>query len=88
MIISFIWGQKHYSIPYAWKKLLAYIVIVVLLFFAQKAVLLINKNIWIEIATGTLFTFGFILFVLQIEKNETVIKQLKLLIGKKKKQEQ
>lgn len=88
MVMSFIWGQKHYSIPYAWKKLLAYIVIVVLLFFAQKAVLLITKNIWLEMATGTFFTFGFIWFVLQIEKNETVVKQLKLLIGNKKKEAQ
>src|ERR1700749_1895235 len=29
MVVSFIWGQKEYHIPYAWKKLCAYIIIVV-----------------------------------------------------------
>ncbi len=33
MVISFMWGQKDYRIPYAWRKLCAYIVIVVFHFF-------------------------------------------------------
>ncbi|MEO6893858.1 MAG: polysaccharide biosynthesis C-terminal domain-containing protein, partial [Ginsengibacter sp.] len=28
MVICYLWGQKEYKIPYAWKKLMAYIVIV------------------------------------------------------------
>jgi O-antigen/teichoic acid export membrane protein len=35
MLISFIWGQKEYRIPYAWKKLSAYILIVVLIYFVH-----------------------------------------------------
>src|SRR6185437_10536810 len=37
MLISFVWGQKDYKIPYAWIKLTAYIFIVVLLFFIHSA---------------------------------------------------
>src|SRR5205807_1966405 len=32
MVISYLWGQKVYPVPYAWKKLVAYIVIVVVLY--------------------------------------------------------
>ena len=35
MVLSFIWGKKRTRIPYAWKKLCAYIAIVVLLYFMR-----------------------------------------------------
>ncbi|HEY0355679.1 MAG TPA: oligosaccharide flippase family protein, partial [Flavisolibacter sp.] len=35
MVASYILGQKFYPIPYAWKKLVAYLVIVTLLYLAQ-----------------------------------------------------
>ncbi|MCX6209354.1 MAG: oligosaccharide flippase family protein [Bacteroidetes bacterium] len=72
MVISFTWGQKHYRIPYAWKKLIAYIVIVVLLFFIQKALLLITQNIIFELATGTLLIGLFIWFILLVEQKEFI----------------
>ena len=53
MVLSFIWGQKHYYIPYAWKKLVAYMVIVILLFFIHKGISGIwsNEIFTISIAT-------------------------------------
>ncbi len=33
MVISYVWGQKIYIVPYAWKKLVAYMVIVALIYF-------------------------------------------------------
>jgi len=83
MVISFLWGQKKYPIPYAWKKLTAYMVIVVLLFFIQKVLLLITKNIWFEIATGTMLISFFLWFLFQIEKKDTVFIQFKTLLTKK-----
>lgn len=83
MVISFIWGQKYYPIPYVWKKLVAYMVIVVLLFFVQKGLLLITNNIWFEIATGTILISFFVWFLFQIEKKDAVFVQLKTLITKK-----
>jgi O-antigen/teichoic acid export membrane protein len=83
MVISFLWGQKKYPIPYAWKKLSAYMVIVVLLFFIQKVLLLITKNIWFEIATGTMLISFFLWFLFQIEKKDTVFIQFKTLLTKK-----
>ena len=83
MVISFVWGQKHYPIPYVWKKLVAYMVIVVLLFFIQKALLLITNNIWFEIATGTMLISFFMWFLFQIEKKDAVFIQIKTLLAKK-----
>ncbi len=70
MVISFTWGQKKYYIPYAWKKLLAYIVIVVFLFFIHKAITSLWNNTWISLFTATFFMFLYIMFLLKIEKKE------------------
>lgn len=70
MVISFIWGQKAYRIPYAWKKLTAYIVIVVLLYFLHQAVLHFSNNIFVNLGTAVFLTAAFIAFVARIEKKE------------------
>jgi O-antigen/teichoic acid export membrane protein len=83
MVISFIWGQKHYPIPYVWKKLVAYMVIVVLLFFIQKALLLITNNVDFEIVTGSFIITFFLWFLYQIEKKDIVLVQLKTIVAKR-----
>lgn len=70
MVISFIWGQKKYYVPYAWKKLLAYIIIVVLLFFIYKTITFFWNNIYFSFGIATVFTFGYLIFILRIEKKE------------------
>ncbi|MBX2922355.1 MAG: oligosaccharide flippase family protein [Chitinophagaceae bacterium] len=70
MVSCYIWGQKEYPVPYAWKKLLAYIIIVVLLFFLHKwlTILWTNQIFSYTLATMLLLAFG--LFILKIEKKE------------------
>ena len=70
MVISFVWGQKEYRIPYAWKKLLAYIVIVVLLYFVHKLFIQLDFNRWINRGAGVVFTGMFLLLILNVEKKE------------------
>lgn len=70
MVLSYVWGQKHYAIPYAWKKLVAYIVIVVLLFFIQKALLLINAALWFELLSGSIFIALFVRFIFLVEHKD------------------
>ena len=70
MVMSFIWGQKFYYIPYAWKKLLAYMVIVVLFFFIHKGVLLLWSNKWFGLAFATLLVYAYCWFLLLIERKE------------------
>lgn len=70
MVISFIWGQKEYRIPYAWKKLVAYIVIVVLLFFIHKGITHFWTNKYFSLAIATLLTGIYLWFVGNVEKKE------------------
>ena len=70
MVISFIWGQKEYRIPYAWKKLLAYIGIVVIFFFIHKGLTILLTPVWFSLLIATLLFSVYILFILFIEKKE------------------
>jgi O-antigen/teichoic acid export membrane protein len=70
MVISFIWGQKAYPIPYAWKKLLAYIGIVTSFFLIQKGLLYFYNPFWFQLITGSVLLFVFTWFILLVEKKE------------------
>lgn len=70
MAISFLWGQKAYYIPYAWKKLTAFIVIVVLLYFVHRAIAYFWTGTWPGIVSGLLLLVGYAFFITRIEKNE------------------
>jgi hypothetical protein len=70
MVISFVWGQKAYYVPYAWKKLLAYMCIVIILFFIHKGITSFVDSTIFSLVLGTIFTTAFIFFVLRVEKKE------------------
>ena len=70
MVVSYTLGQKHYPVPYAWKKILAYIAICLLLFGLHQAFLLLEMNHWINRGMGVFFVGLFGLLVLNVEKKE------------------
>lgn len=70
MVISYVWGQKHYRIPYATKKLTAYIVIVVLLFFIHKGINAAIDNTLLKYISATLLLGAYCLFIVRIERKE------------------
>ena len=70
MVMSFLWGQKYYYIPYAWKKLLAYMVIVVLLFFLHTGINRLFSSFILNIGSGLVLLSAFLLFILKIERKE------------------
>lgn len=70
MVISYIWGQKSYPVPYAWKKLIAYMVIVVILYFIHGGIIAIWSNTALNYTIATLFLVLFGLFIYRIEKKE------------------
>jgi O-antigen/teichoic acid export membrane protein len=70
MVVSFAWGQKEYRVPYAWKKLVAYMVIVVLLYFAHELFMKAGFGIWVNRGFATVLLLSFIIFVLNVEKKE------------------
>ena len=70
MLISYIWGQKEYRIPYVTKKLVAYLVIVVILFFIHKGLTLLLPYIWFSLITASLLLLIYTWFILLVEKKE------------------
>lgn len=70
MAISYKWGQKVYRIPYATKKLVAYMVIVALLYFIHHFLTLAWENNFFSLGLATTLTSAFILFAIKIERKE------------------
>lgn len=70
MIISYSLGQKHYPVPYARKKLISYLVLVVLIYGCHEGVTWLWANRWFNIVTATLLFGLFTAFVLKIERKE------------------
>jgi O-antigen/teichoic acid export membrane protein len=70
MVTSYIWGQKSYPVPYAWKKLLSYMVIVVIFYFIHHAITGIWHNSALNYTVATFFLLLFGLFIYRIERKE------------------
>jgi O-antigen/teichoic acid export membrane protein len=70
MVISFVWGQKEYRIPYAWKKLSAYIIISVLLYLFHKLIVHFAPSTLFYYGSATIILAAFCIFILQVEKKE------------------
>ena len=70
MVVSYVWGQKHYRIPYAWKKLVAYILISVAFYFIHRGIVHVNPGKFVNLGSATLLLSIFLWFIGKIEKKE------------------
>lgn len=70
MITSYWLGQKYYPVPYAWKKLLSFIALSVLLFGVHQLFLQLYFSIWINMIAAVFLIACFILTMLKVEKKE------------------
>jgi O-antigen/teichoic acid export membrane protein len=70
MFLSYKQGQKHYFIPYAWKKLAAYVSISIALYFIYYAIGYFITNNWLQILTGLILLSAFVLFIGKVERKE------------------
>ena len=70
MVISFVWGQREYRIPYAWKKLLAYMGIAVIVFFIHKGITSLLPNMFVNIGAAVILLCIYTCFILFVEKKE------------------
>ena len=72
MVVSYLSGQKHYRIPYATKKLLAYIVIVLLFYGLQKLIYHVYPSTLLYALVAILSWLAFGWFIIQVERKELV----------------
>jgi O-antigen/teichoic acid export membrane protein len=70
MISSYVLGQKFYPVPYAKRKLVAYLVMVTLIYLLHRGLLLISHNWVFNIGTATILMASFGLFIAKIERKE------------------
>ena len=70
MITSYVLGQKYYRVPYAKKKLISYLVLVILIYGIHWGITYFFPNRWIDLGSATLLFALFFVFVLRIEKKE------------------
>ncbi len=71
MICSYKLGQKFYPVPYAVKKLISYIALVVLIYFIHIGITFLIKDVlWFSISSGIMLLLLFALFVGKIEVKE------------------
>lgn len=70
MLVSYYLGQKYYPVPYATKKIIAYLVVVLLMYGIQKAILYFIPQLWLGIFTGFIFIGLFAWLVIWAEEKE------------------
>ena len=70
MVLSYKWGQKVYPVPYRTKKMIAYLVIVVALFFVHQCIVYFIQNIFVNLGSGVLLLAIYVWFLLLVEKKE------------------
>jgi O-antigen/teichoic acid export membrane protein len=70
MVISYFWGQKVYPIPYAVKKLLAYMAIVAMLYFLHHFIAGFWDRTWFSISLAVFLTGLYVFFLVQVERKE------------------
>lgn len=71
MVCSYKLGQKHYPIPYAVKKLVSYVGLVVLIYLVHLVLVKwISPSLWFSISSGLLLLGFFAWFVTKIEARE------------------
>nr|HML57225.1 polysaccharide biosynthesis C-terminal domain-containing protein [Ferruginibacter sp.] len=71
MVSSYVLGQKHYPVPYALRKLLAYLVVSVLLYLLHLLITyMIPENLVVSVLAGLLLLAAFTRLVMKVEARE------------------
>jgi O-antigen/teichoic acid export membrane protein len=70
MIISYIAGQKYFPVPYATKKLVSYLGVIIVLFLLQRGMYTLTTSFLIRLISGGLFMLAFVGLVWRVERTE------------------
>ena len=70
MVVSYLWGQKNYFVPYPWKKLVAYMVISAALYGVYVLFTYLDLGPWVNRGLGLVLISLFGILILNVEKKE------------------
>ena len=70
MVVSYFAGQHYFKVPYAVKKLLSYMVVMLLLFFAEQTVRHFVENLAVRLLSGCVLFALFLRLVFVVERKE------------------
>lgn len=70
MILSYIYGQKHFPVPYPLRKLLSYLATILILFFLHQGFSHYVQNPVLRIGMGVLLGLAFVGLVFKAERKE------------------
>jgi O-antigen/teichoic acid export membrane protein len=79
MVLSYVWGQKYYPIPYNLPKLVKYLGVMLLLFLVQWGVFRFSESVVLHLVSGAIL---FILYLGYIYKEERTELKSFPIIGK------
>jgi hypothetical protein len=79
MIANYVLGQRNYPVPYAWKKLVAYMVIIAVLYIIFLVITDFEIALPLQLLVGWILIGAWLYFIFRIEK-----KELNLLFKRKK----
>ncbi len=70
MVVSYLAGQKHFPVPYPMKKLLSYLVVIVLMALAQQGIMALTHIVLLRLTSGCIMLLAFIALVWKTERKE------------------
>lgn len=70
MVMSYLWGQKVYPVPYNLRKVLYFFIVMIAFYALQSVVVNYTGNLWVHRLTATIFMVGYVGFVLKTEGKE------------------
>ena len=70
MVLSYLYGQKHFPVSYPVKKLLSFLGIITILFAVHEWVAMLTPNMVIRIGSGVVLMLVFVLVIFKAERKE------------------
>jgi O-antigen/teichoic acid export membrane protein len=70
MLISYVWGQKVYPVPYNLRKVLYFFVVMLFFYFIQAGIMHYTGNFFMHLLTGTILMISYVGFIFKTEGKE------------------
>lgn len=67
MVISYIWGQKVYPVPYATRRMLGFFFVMLMFFFAHRGICMLTDHFWLRFAGATILIFAYMRYIFRVE---------------------